>query len=73
MKKTLLLAAWVLLITGCASYRPGQITKNAFGGLADDGAILRVPTPYGVALRIGETTNMVRVTAEGEIVINGKN
>ena len=56
------------LFCGCAGY--GTIAKN----LAKDGAIVRadINSPWGkqTFLRIGTTTNQMRVTADGEIVIN---
>jgi hypothetical protein len=55
-----------LLFSGCAGY--GTITRN----LSKDGAIVRVVTPYGNFLRIGTTTNQVRITADGTITINGQ-
>lgn len=70
MKKHLLLIAWVFLLCGCTSY--GTITKN----LSKDGAIVRadINSPWGkqTIVRIGTTTNSVRVTTDGEIIVNGK-
>ena len=68
--KRLLLLFGLAMMAGCASYQPGVISKNIFSGLAADGAIVRVPTPYGPAIRIGSTTNSVRVTPDGEVIIN---
>lgn len=59
-----------ILLCGCAGY--GTITKN----LSKDGAIIRadVNSPWGkqTIVRVGTTTNSVRVTPDGEIIINGK-
>lgn len=56
--------------TGCAGY--GNITKN----LAKDGAIVRadVGSPWGkqTIVRIGGTTNRVKIGKDGEIEINSK-
>lgn len=64
MKKLLLLTLLCIPMTGCVGY--GAITRN----LSKDGAIVRVVTPYGTFLRIGTTTNIVRITADGQIFIN---
>lgn len=70
MKKLLTLAMLPLILCGCSGY--GTISKN----LAKDGAILwlDVNSPWGKqkAVRVGTTTNRVEITADGEIVINGK-
>lgn len=64
----IIMVAIPLLYCGCY----GTITKN----LAKDGAIVRadVNSPWGkqTIVRIGTTTNSVRVTTDGEIIVNGK-
>jgi hypothetical protein len=70
MKKLLFILPCAALLCGCQGY--GTITKN----LSEDGAIVRadVNSPWGkqTIVRIGTTTNRVRVTADGEIIVNGK-
>lgn len=62
-------AALALLAAGCAGY--GTITKK----LAEDAAIVRadINSPWGkqTIVRIGTTTNQVRITADGDVIVNG--
>lgn len=70
MKKLLALTVGSMLLCGCQGY--GTISKN----LSKDGAILwlDVNSPWGKqkAIRVGDTTNTVEITTDGDITINGK-
>lgn len=70
MKKSLLLLAVALASTFLSGCSYGTLSKN----LAEDGAIVRadVNSPWGkqTIVRIGTTTNSVRISTDGEIVIN---
>jgi len=68
MKLKILLAMVAIAFTGCAGL--GTVTKN----LAKDGAIVRadVNSPWGkqTLIRVGATTNSVRIGPDGQIEIN---
>jgi hypothetical protein len=69
MKKLLFILPCAALLCGCQFYKPGQISKSVFGGLANDDAILSVPTPYGRAIRVGgSATNGVVVHPDGTVI-----
>lgn len=65
----LILAVLCTAGTGCQFYRPGQISQKVFGGIADNKSTLVIPTPYGPAYRIGDSTNKMEIRHPNGTVI----
>lgn len=69
-KKVLALLCFVVLLcSGCQFYQPGQIANKIFKGMADNKSTLVVPTPYGPAYRIGDSTNKIEIRHPNGTVI----